>query len=153
MAHIQETSISLTQPCHYLGLELLLLMVTHLIRKRSEAASTTHKAEYPFISQLPCNYIVSSLTYQILLLRVSVFINTIFRELQSNSSSFKTHLILSALTSCLLKSVVLSQIYYLLRQSFFIKRIISIINTRKHLVCYEGIVVGLKLFDVSVPNV
>ena len=54
MAHIQETSISLALPCHHLSLQLLHLMVTHLICKRSEAASATHTADYPRLSQLPC---------------------------------------------------------------------------------------------------
>ena len=53
-AHIQETSISLALSCHHVSLELLLLMVTDLIRKRSEVLSATHTADYPCLSQLPC---------------------------------------------------------------------------------------------------
>ena len=145
---------------HFFGPTVPLLR-SSVVTSSGDASDTQEKricirnthSRVSFLSQLPCTNRASSLTYQILLLRVSVFINTIFRELQSNSSYFKTHLILSPLTSRLLKSVFLSQIYHFLHQSFSVKRIISIINARKHLVCCEGIVVGLKLSGVRVRNV
>ena len=125
------------------------------MRKRNEAKLHSQHIEQSTL--LPTNgralHCVSSLTYQILLLRVSVFISTIFRELQSNCSSFTTHQILSALTSCLLKSVVLSQIYHFPHQSFSVKRITSIINTRKHLVYCEGTAARLKLSEVRIRKV
>jgi len=61
-----------------------------------------HVLHYTLICQLPSTALCSSFRQQFLFLRVSVFINTIWRELQSSYSSCTTHQMFMRTFSCLL---------------------------------------------------
>jgi hypothetical protein len=88
------------------------------MQEKPSCSLTTHAVILSFTNcrALHC---ISSLAYQILLLRVSVFIKTIVWSFNPIAVTSQYTKFLSVLTSSLIKSAVLSQIYHFLHQLFF----------------------------------
>jgi len=84
-----------------------------------------------------------------MLQRVSVFINTIFRELQSNHSSFQHIKRLCVFVSCLFKDGISFHKYkFVQKKNTIFKR--QLMNAHKRLMSCGAAVFGLKLSEYGV---
>jgi hypothetical protein len=83
-----------------------------------------------------------------MLQRVSVFINIVFRELQSNLSSFVTHQTLTRILQLSIKDGIFFTSTDLWKKNTIFNG--QLMNANKRLMCCETTVVGLKLSEDGV---